>query len=1428
MVRRQTITLTPLPNGRAPGGKVRLSVHIAPRLETDEDGAHPVLGQFPDFARWVQLSQEAGLTFQVKFGGDDPVDATFDEAHEPDPSLWEAIFRDDCGVQPLHFKDFDGQKLRSFPAANIHKYLKNLYTSFGLSDPTEFPTAHALLAGGALGTFASDPTDEVRSRLHQKVEQLIAVPSGPAPRIGVIAPHAYSPASVGVDITQVQILHRPRPKGTHRVPYTAPPDFDFHQGIAALAAHPQLLRRLGLVRDLLVTPSASYTAATEVQVFIKDDRFLLYPVGSATYSSRIVSTRTRYRSTTFTAAPRTKDPLLFARRLNLSDPRRYDVADVDLDGAALKVVGAASTIGRSVKAAVASPLTSDRHPLPAMRSEGLVLLQVGRASSLQAEMKRQRSYHDLLLAGQPPVLDAEDLVRGYYLDVWDDTAGHWSPLGMRNVVYTPVGQDPLEVEDEGAVTMAVTTDGQGSPLPDVFVPETLAKWSGWSVVAPRPGRALAKDLDDGMVGRTDTSEATAIKLGITTTVPKPGSDLPKLPSLRYGRSYRFRARAADFAGNSEPFTDINGDNRGSTPLTVYSRYEPVPPPIVLKHEDPTPGDGVLRMVIRSDYDEVPGNADPAYRHLVPPVASQLVVEQAGVLDTPEGRLDPGTYEVLRVRDGNRLDNPDANNYYPDPTSPFNEHSSPELIYPDDFVNVTHLPDPFSRGAVFYGLPFGTTKVGGHEPAGGTAHLSWNLEGDTWDTVLANRIRLSEPRGVTNKADYAHRILTFGRNQELRVFLPKATVVRTKLSSFLSLNGVGPTSDVDRMGIWRWLLAGAAEAGLSTGAQNDLKKLVAAGAHWMISPSVEIELVHAVRRPLLRPTFTTTKQTRKDAHGDDVDADFANVAADRQPGETAAHWTGTMQVSGRSTARVNVIADWHEDIDNVDLPSWDTVGFHAQPCSFTYDSDDHELFPIAAANGKPVPIRADTVRGLGLHELHDTRHRMVTYTVEAVSRFAEEFTKTITPAIGPLRKQKFADNALVPGYTRISDNGVTYEEGTDFLINDPAPGWIRVPVGSPVSTGHPITLTFLEGPVSRFSTEPATQTERTTTTVNVLSTARPKAPQVEYLIPAYEWTPLNKRPNADTTTRQGNRLRVWLGRPWFSSGDGEQLAVICPTAGVQPDAMDPLHTYVSLIGMDPVWGDVRWEGKDLEGRTGFGVPTRTVLKPANFPLADRKIDSGIFLEGIPSLPGAAPPTLGAAVHDVHYDRERKLWYCDIQISPADGKAQPYLPFVQLALARFQASSLNDDGVDLRLSPIVVAELVQLAPDRVLTITKKKGRVSRLNISGTSYKSTPATDHRHVDDQGYVGSVRGPARMTWEIQTPRVGMDPDTFPDTAWERVGVTHVMPGTVDHNGLASWTVDKPVLVGNRPARLVFTEYEEYDDTGDNPGRVVFTATYPL
>lgn len=60
-------------------------------------------------------------------------------------------------------------------------------------------------------------------------------------------------------------------------------------------------------------------------------------------------------------------------------------------------------------------------------------------------------------------------------------------------------------------------------------------------------------------------------------------------------------------------------------------------------------------------------------------------------------------------------------------------------------------------------------------------------------------------------------------------------------------------------------------------------------------------------------------------------------------------------------------------------------------------------------------------------------------------------------------------------------------------------------------------------------------------VEVPSSARPPGPKVLYAVPMFEWTRTTASDGSQSRVRAGGGVRVYLERPWFSSGDGKLLA-----------------------------------------------------------------------------------------------------------------------------------------------------------------------------------------------------------------------------------------------------------------------------------------------
>jgi hypothetical protein len=128
-----------------------------------------------------------------------------------------------------------------------------------------------------------------------------------------------------------------------------------------------------------------------------------------------------------------------------------------------------------------------------------------------------------------------------------------------------------------------------------------------------------------------------------------------------------------------------------------------------------------------------------------------------------------------------------------------------------------------------------------------------------------------------------------------------------------------------------------------------------GRHPMMSPVRRIQLVHAVRRPLAGPVWNLPPQS-----------------VNREEHETTALLQPTFTPTGLntdSTGRLELSATWREWSDDGDT-----------------DRTVEYLHGETIARGDPPTL---TIR----HEFGDTKHRRVTYTLKAISRYREYFEAT---------------------------------------------------------------------------------------------------------------------------------------------------------------------------------------------------------------------------------------------------------------------------------------------------------------------------------------------------------------------------------------------------------------------------------------------------
>lgn len=237
-------------------------------------------------------------------------------------------------------------------------------------------------------------------------------------------------------------------------------------------------------------------------------------------------------------------------------------------------------------------------------------------------------------------------------------------------------------------------------------------------------------------------------------------------------------------------------------------------------------------------------------------------------------------------------------------------------------------------------------------------------------------------------------------------------------------------------------------------------------------------------------------------------------------------------------------------------------------------------------------------------------------------------------------------------------------------------------------------------------------------IKVPSTVAPEPPLVDSVLPLFRWSDSEEpeQPFARRRTR-GVGVRIYLKRPWNSSGDGELLAVLL-TPGASdttdyPPSPNPAEgfAFVSQWGSDPVW-----VGPQVQKRPLRLVDFDDGLSLAGFD--DRKI-AGYPAAAPATLPLPLPPKMVlpgqpntvpvvALGYEPQFSRERGLWYVDIALSPR----ATFWPFVRLALARYQPESVGGK----HLSTPVRADFVQLAPERSASVSRTDDRHVRVVVAG----------------------------------------------------------------------------------------------------------------
>jgi hypothetical protein len=297
-----------------------------------------------------------------------------------------------------------------------------------------------------------------------------------------------------------------------------------------------------------------------------------------------------------------------------------------------------------------------------------------------------------------------------------------------------------------------------------------------------------------------------------------------------------------------------------------------------------------------------------------------------------------------------------------------------------------------------------------------------------------------------------------------------------------------------------------------------------------------------------------------------------------------------------------------------------------------------------------------------------------------------------------------------------------------------------------------------------------------------STVRPLAPLLDYVVPIFDWSE-DRSPASDgspkVVSKRATGLRVYLQRPWYSSGDGEMLGLVASQAAFWGSA----DTWATTFGGD-----------------------RTLATPAS-PLQNAVLTD--FLSTQCTATGLSLPASqsGAVVdiagYPVTYDADKGLWRADVFLA----LQSYYSPMVQLAMARYQPDSL----AGCELSESVTADYVPLPAERTCTLQKSPTAGSlKVAVTGPYFTSTAV--NRYYGTLGrerFVGrieahTVGGPDMSSIGVQLPGV-------PAGAWTKVS-EFTLPEQLSGSTVTGWqaTFALPAAQAGTEYRLVISEFQDF------------------
>lgn len=1343
--------VTALPYSVDPRERFHVSLYIAPRLTPT--ATDKTLSRFALFSAWTDALSRAQLVLTDQTGQPYSVQP----ASAPTPGLWSEAFPGSTAVRDRARPPWSGRAWKSFSTRLAEQAGKGVHALAIIGSPLDLPApATSPLATLIIRLAREHKVWSGRNVYDESVatRQLDALIEKPGELERLLRAGGLNAvwALLGELHRARRFYERPesqqafaaRPTPGAKRPRLAPPSPDFHERLSLVNDHPELLRALGLVIDLQVA-AADLPRLRSAQ-WLKASVNLPAPFDKAALPSN--RTLCKVAGSALVTVPAGED--IRDGRLRLGDEKRFSVLDLDPDASALKLDRFLWTLPRL------TTLAEKREPAhaapPTLRATGLTVVRADRDAQVKQRVDSAATLEAAATAGTA-TLHTEDLLRGYRVEVFDDTAHKWFSLHARRSQLR-VGSQLLPSTAPGFVRTGSVSETPGVAASPLYVHESLFGWEGYSLSAPYPGRPLAHE--DGKEVFDPAQDPAAAPTPISAThQAAPGT----LPRLRYGRTYAFRAFTVDLAGNSLPHAAASLAPR------------------------PLPG-ATLEAVLRA----APAQSATAVwlkeaRAQVSLPLTESVMVSLGPTETREQPAESATKltgvveldKLLRERGALLAGAQELRGVQPSRRDAVARTMARAMATSDELVKDTASWSVETLGRA-------TLSEQPLVEAGLSAEMVAKLAVDTvtrprpflrWDPVapptIVTRRRYSEgeslrrlvvrsevnidesgavtivpmssdtcerhlapPKTTQNEAE-RHGVFDFAIGNPDPATHERAFRMALRESGTLLDTSVPDLVDASL----RHAQTGIAVAGPPGAAPIDLSswprgealpqgRYVIHDTDALCVPWLSDPLAQGVT--LVFPDANQDRVIRWPLNIESMSANYDGTYPELRPYRL---------VLGRGSAAARV----EGQTINIALPPADTLRMRVSSRLARSSLDLLGLWRMlpeaaqkeptlreAAAEGwlwaltpseevtlvHAVPRPLKVPRSLVMVPLREPGsatcalagaldcHGASTERIDAEAEW-DEVTDDLNLA-GPETKS-MTGHAF--GFGIASDEDLVTLFSSDTSLNLPVLGPLPTHQAVHVlgDTKHRLikyrfkaTTRFREYfPAEVYTEARPPYVTSMPVTISVPAAAAPARPEVASILPLFHWVegPEPEQPFAWRRTRRVG-LRLYLERPWYSSGAGEKLAVLLATS---PTGRSSGSELTSEWGADPAWFQrgpayrgVTMKHQDFVQRGGVDRPSESA-GPSGLPAVVATGDG----QQVVVLP-----------YEPTYSEDRQLWRVDVGI--ATGAA--LWPFVRLAVARYQPDALPGCA----LSKVVRCDFMQLPPERAFTLSRPDDRTARVVISG----------------------------------------------------------------------------------------------------------------